>query len=97
MAVQARQAPRPGAGEAAGAGQKAMVVEYGEYLTTACGRLYLAGEQIKAAARAYAATDMQAKAEFDAVMTDWDEPPAPRQARDWAGDTDRSGWWLRDK
>jgi hypothetical protein len=27
-------------------------------------------------------------------MTDWDEPPAPSQARDWAGDTDRSGWQV---
>ncbi|GAA4972597.1 hypothetical protein [Actinoplanes utahensis] len=71
---------------------KAMVVEYGEYLRTACGRLYLAGEQIKAAAQFYAATDAEAKAAFDSVMTDWDEPPAPGQARDWAGDTDRSGW-----
>jgi hypothetical protein len=73
---------------------KALVVEYGEYLKTACGRLYLAGEQIKAAAQAYAATDTQAGAAFNAVMTDWDEPPAPSQARDWAGDTDRSGWQV---
>lgn len=71
---------------------KAMVVEYGEYLKTACGRLYLAGEQIKAAAQSYAGTDVEAKAAFDSVMADWDEPAAPGQARDWAGDTDRSGW-----
>lgn len=28
------------------------------------------------------------------MVTDWDEPPAPSQARDWAGDTDRSGWQV---
>ncbi|WP_436528901.1 hypothetical protein [Actinoplanes sp. HUAS TT8] len=73
---------------------KAMVVEYSEYLKTACGRLYLAGEQIKAAAQAYSATDTRAKAEFESVMRDWDEPPAPAQSRAWAGDTDRSGWQV---
>jgi hypothetical protein len=69
-----------------------MVAEYGEYLTTACGRLYLAGEQIKAAAQFYAATDAEAGAAFESAMTDWGEPPAPGEARDWAGDTDRNGW-----
>ena len=57
-------------------------------------RLYLAGEQIKAAARFCVATDAQAGAAFDSAMTDWDEPPAPGQARDWAGDTDRSDWQV---
>ncbi|MEU4620072.1 hypothetical protein AB0G04_08820 [Actinoplanes sp. NPDC023801] len=71
---------------------KAMVVEYGEYLRTACGRLYLAGEQIKAAVQFYAATDAEAGAALDSAMTDWDEPSAPSQAPYWAGDTDRSGW-----
>jgi hypothetical protein len=71
---------------------KALVVEYSEYLKTACGRLYAAGEQIKAAAQAYAATDADAKAAFDTTMADWDEGPAPRGALDWAQDTDRSGW-----
>jgi hypothetical protein len=73
---------------------KAMVAEYGEYLRTACGRLYLAGEQIKAAAQAYAATDSDAGKAFTSVMQDWDEPPAPSQAGAWAGDTDRSGWQV---
>ncbi|MBF9127942.1 hypothetical protein I0C86_02855 [Plantactinospora sp. S1510] len=73
---------------------KALVVEYSEYLKTACGRLYAAGEQIKAAAQAYAATDADAKAAFDATMADWDEPPAPSEALDWAQDTDRTGWQV---
>jgi hypothetical protein len=73
---------------------KALVLEYREYLKTACGRLYTAGEEIKAAARSYAATDAERKAAFDATMKDWDEGPAPGHARDWAGDTDRSGWQV---
>ncbi|BEL06242.1 hypothetical protein Q0Z83_044330 [Actinoplanes sichuanensis] len=73
---------------------KAMVVEYGEYLKTACGRLYLAGEQIKAAAQSYAVTDDDARDAIKSVLADWDEAPTPAQARDWAGDTDRSGWQV---
>jgi hypothetical protein len=71
---------------------KELVNEYLEYLRTACGRLYVAGEQIKDAAEAYAAEDEERQAAFDAVMRDWDEGPAPDHADDWAGDTDRSGW-----
>jgi hypothetical protein len=71
---------------------KALVVEYGEYLKTACGRLYAAGEQIKAAAHTYATTDADRQAALNAIMADWDEGSAPGHAQDWARDTDRSGW-----
>jgi hypothetical protein len=71
---------------------KALVEEYREYLKTACGRLYTAGEQIKAAAEAYAEEDADRSAAFDSVMEGWDEDPAPSHAGDWAQDTDRSGW-----
>lgn len=71
---------------------KALVVEYREYLMTACGRLYTAGEQIKAAVQSYAATDAEHEAAFRATIADWDEGSAPAHARDWAQDTDRSGW-----
>ncbi|MCH7231097.1 hypothetical protein L0U85_09560 [Glycomyces sp. L485] len=37
---------------------KELVEEYREYLKTACGRLYTAGEQIKAAAEAYASEEI---------------------------------------
>lgn len=61
-------------------------------MRTACGRLYTAGEQIKAAAHSYAATDAEHEAAFRATIADWDEGSAPGHARDWARDTDRSGW-----
>lgn len=71
---------------------KALVLEYREYLRTACGRLYVAGEQLLDAARSYAATDAEHAAAFRTAMADWDEGSAPDHARDWARDTDRSGW-----
>ncbi|MEO3747262.1 hypothetical protein [Plantactinospora sp. B5E13] len=71
---------------------KALVVEYQGYLRTACGRLYAAGEQIKAAAQSYASTDAERQAAYNSIMRDWDEGPAPDHADDWAEDTDRSGW-----
>jgi len=69
-----------------------LVEEFYGYLTTACGRLYEAGEQIKAAAEAYAHTDEEQQALFDGAMENWDEGPAPAHADEWAKDTDRSGW-----
>ncbi|MEV0901258.1 hypothetical protein [Actinoplanes sp. NPDC049802] len=94
QAADASLATADGSEGAADPKVKAMVVEYGEYLMTTCGRLYTAGEQIKAAAQSYAAMDTDAGTAFRSVMEDWDEPPAPSQARDWAGDTDRSGWQV---
>nr|MDT0662995.1 hypothetical protein [Micromonospora sp. DSM 115978] len=73
---------------------KALVLEYREYLRTTCGRLYTAGEQIKAAAEAYAATDAEHAAAFQSTISDWDEGSAPGHASDWARDTDRSGWQV---
>ncbi|NUQ88682.1 MAG: hypothetical protein HOQ43_09500, partial [Glycomyces artemisiae] len=71
---------------------KEFLEEFFGYVQTACGRFYLAGEQLKAAAEAYAALDAETQAEFDRTMQDWDEPAAPKQARDWADDTDRTAW-----
>jgi hypothetical protein len=67
-----------------------LLTELRGYLTTACGRLYTAGEQVKAAAEAYAATDDEAKASFDSTIDEWDEGSAPSQSGEWAKDTDRT-------
>lgn len=69
---------------------KDLVDEFEGYLKTACGRLYTAGEQIKAAADEYADIDDEQRGLFDSY--NWDEGSAPSQAGDWAQDTDRSGW-----
>jgi hypothetical protein len=77
--------------EAAGdARLKGLLEEFRGFLSTACGRFYEAGTQIKAAAERYKETDDQQRAAFDSVA--WDEADAPEQAREWAKATDRSGW-----
>ncbi|RRS00803.1 hypothetical protein EIW28_09715 [Glycomyces terrestris] len=77
--------------EAAGdARLKGLLEEFRGFVSTACGRLYEAGTQIKAAAERYKETDESQRAAFDSVT--WDEAPAPAQAREWAEATDRSGW-----
>jgi hypothetical protein len=67
-----------------------LITEFRGYLTTACGRLYTAGEEVKAAAEAYVATDEEQRSIFDKTMAEWDNGSAPAQAAEWAQDTDRN-------
>ncbi|GAA1659848.1 hypothetical protein GCM10009830_01030 [Glycomyces endophyticus] len=69
---------------------KELLAELRGYLTTACGRLYYAGDQIKAAAEEYARVDDEVAAQFERSMEDWTAGPAPAYAGEWAAETDRN-------
>lgn len=43
-----------------------------EFLKTTCGRYIVAGDQVKAAAEAYALEETDQKAAYDRIMADWD-------------------------
>ncbi|MEU5874308.1 hypothetical protein AB0A73_22465 [Glycomyces sp. NPDC047369] len=64
--------------------------EFRGFLTTACGRLYETGTQIKEAAKRYQKTDEEQAAVF--ATLEWDDGEAPANAREQAKATDRSGW-----
>ncbi|MFB9661405.1 hypothetical protein ACFQS3_01655 [Glycomyces mayteni] len=69
---------------------KGLREEFRGFLSTACGRLYETGTQIKEAARLYAKTDEEQAAVFASI--EWEEGEAPEKAKAWAEATDRSGW-----
>lgn len=67
------------------------------FLRTACGRYLVAGDQVKAAAEAYAKTEVDQKAAYDRIMEDWeaanvgqDDPNFNEEEE--AKETDRSGY-----
>ncbi|WP_211234873.1 hypothetical protein [Glycomyces arizonensis] len=64
-----------------------------EFVKTACGRLYLAGDQVTEAADAYAVADDGSQDAFDRIMDDWEDESFQKydvDAKGYAGDTERN-------
>ncbi|HZM84790.1 MAG TPA: hypothetical protein VFC19_54405 [Candidatus Limnocylindrales bacterium] len=63
-----------------------------EFLKTTCGRYLAAGDQVVAAAAAYAQTDAEKKAAFDRIMADWQKASVAshdQMLEGYAGETER--------